>query len=225
MHLLISWLQSPSTMILEPKKIKSISVSTFFPSTCHEVMGPDAMILVFWMLSFKPAFYTLPKRFFSSTSLFRVVSSAYLRLLIFLPTILIPACASSSLAICMMYSAYKLITRLTIYSLDILLSQFGPSLLFHVQFLLLLLDLNTGFSGGRYGNIIQVWYAHLSKSFSPFVVIHKGFCIVNETEDVFLEFPWFFYDSTDVGTLISVPLSFLIQTVHLEFHSSHTVRA
>ena len=46
-HLLISWLQSPSTVILEPKKIKSVTVSTFSPSSCHEVMGPDAMILVF----------------------------------------------------------------------------------------------------------------------------------------------------------------------------------
>ena len=46
-HLLILWLQSPSTVILEPKKIKSVTVSTFPPSVCHEVMGPDAMILVF----------------------------------------------------------------------------------------------------------------------------------------------------------------------------------
>ena len=45
--LLISWLQSPSEVILEPKKIKSISVSIVSPSICHEVMGPDAMILVF----------------------------------------------------------------------------------------------------------------------------------------------------------------------------------
>ena len=46
-HLLISWLQSPSTVILELKKIKSVAVSIFSPSTCHEVMGPDAMTLVF----------------------------------------------------------------------------------------------------------------------------------------------------------------------------------
>ena len=46
-HLLISWLQSPSAVILEPKKIKSVSVSIVFPSICHEVMGPDAMIFVF----------------------------------------------------------------------------------------------------------------------------------------------------------------------------------
>ena len=48
-HLLISWLQSPSTVILEPKKIKSVTISIVSPSICHEVMGPDAMILVFWM--------------------------------------------------------------------------------------------------------------------------------------------------------------------------------
>ena len=46
-HLLISWLQSPSAVILEPKKIKSDTVSTVSPSICHEVMGPDAMIFVF----------------------------------------------------------------------------------------------------------------------------------------------------------------------------------
>ena len=52
-HLLISWLQSPSVVILEPPKINSVTVS---PSICHEVMGLDAMILVFRMLSFKPTF-------------------------------------------------------------------------------------------------------------------------------------------------------------------------
>ena len=46
-HLLISWLQSPSAVILESKKIKSVTVSTFPPSICHEVMGLIAMILVF----------------------------------------------------------------------------------------------------------------------------------------------------------------------------------
>ena len=57
-RLLISWLQSPSVVILEPKKIKSDTVSTVFPSISHEVMGPDAMIFVFWMLSFKPIFHS-----------------------------------------------------------------------------------------------------------------------------------------------------------------------
>ena len=46
-RLLISWLQSPSAVILEPPKIKSVTISTVSPSICHEVMGPDAMILVF----------------------------------------------------------------------------------------------------------------------------------------------------------------------------------
>ena len=55
-HLLISWLQSASAVILEPPKIKSVTVSIVSPSICREVMGPDAMILVFWMLSFKPTF-------------------------------------------------------------------------------------------------------------------------------------------------------------------------
>ena len=55
-HLLISWLQSPSAVILEPRKIKFLTVSIVSPTICHEVIGPDAMILVFWMLSFKPTF-------------------------------------------------------------------------------------------------------------------------------------------------------------------------
>ena len=84
----------------------------FSPFICHEVIGLDAMGFDFWMLSFKPAFslslFTFIKRLFNSSfSAIRVVSSAYLRLLIFLPEILIPICASSILAFCMMYSAYK----------------------------------------------------------------------------------------------------------------------
>ena len=54
--LLISWLQSPSAAILKPPKIKSLTVFILFPCICHEVMRPDAMILVFGMLGFKPAF-------------------------------------------------------------------------------------------------------------------------------------------------------------------------
>ena len=112
-HLLISWLQSPSAVILEPKKRKPDIASAFSPSICHEVMGLYAIILVFWMLGIKPAFslstFTLNKRLFtaSSCSAIRVVSFAQLRLLIFLLEILIPAYESSSLAFHMMYSAYK----------------------------------------------------------------------------------------------------------------------
>ena len=57
-HLLISRLQSPSAVILETKKIKPITVSAVSPSIYHEVMGPDAMILVLWMLSFKTIFHS-----------------------------------------------------------------------------------------------------------------------------------------------------------------------
>ena len=103
-HLLISWLQSPSAVIFGAQENKVCHCSIVSPSICHEVMGPDAMILVFWRMSFKPAFslssFTFIKKLFSSSSLYaiRVVSSAYLRLLIFLPAVFIAACASSSSA-------------------------------------------------------------------------------------------------------------------------------
>ena len=134
-HLLILWLQSPSAVILESKKVKSVTASTFPSSISHEVMGLDAMILAFWMLSFKPTFsfsfssFTFSKRLFCSFS-----SSSHLRLLIFLLAILIPACASSRLAFHMMYSACKLNKQG-----DNIPSWHTPfliwnSLLFHVQF-------------------------------------------------------------------------------------------
>ena len=115
-RLLISWLQSPSAGILEPKKIKSVTASTFPPSICHEVMGLDAMIFVFWMLSSEPAFslssFTLIRKLFSFSPLSAIrvayATSAYLRLLIFLPAILIPAWDSFSLTSHMMCSACKL---------------------------------------------------------------------------------------------------------------------
>ena len=104
-RLLISWLQSPSAVILEPPKIKSDSFPIYFPwsdgTHCHD--------LSFLNLSFQSNFslssFTFLKRFSSSLSAIRVVSSAYLRLLIFLPANLIPACAASSPAFLMMYSA------------------------------------------------------------------------------------------------------------------------
>ena len=93
---------------------KKVSVSIVPPSICYAVMELDAIILVFWMLSFRPAFslssFTFIKRLFRSSSLYAitVVSSVYLKLLIFLPAILIPACASSSPAFLMIYSVYNL---------------------------------------------------------------------------------------------------------------------
>ena len=139
-RLLISWVQSPSAMILELPKINSVTVSIVLPSICHELMGLDAMILVSSVLSFKPAFslssFSFFRRIFKSSSLsaVRAVSSTYLRLLIFLPAILIPACDYSSMAFRMMYSAHKLNKQVTIHSLDVLFSQFATSLMFHVQF-------------------------------------------------------------------------------------------
>ena len=163
-------------------------------------MGPDAMILVFWMLSFKPTFslycFTFIKRLFSSALLFviRVVSSAYLRLLILLPAILIPACASSSPAFLMMYSAYKLnkqgdniqpwctpfpvwnqsavpCTVLTVASCSNCCIQISQEV----------------------GQV--VWYSHLFKNVPQFVVIHtiKGFGIVDETKLAIFESRWWVY--------------------------------
>ena len=111
-YLLFSCLLPPSAVILESKKRKSVTVSIVSPSIFHEVMGLDAMIFVFecWVLSqlFHSSF-TFIKRLFSSSSpsAIRVLSSAYLWLLIFLLAILIPGCVSSSPAFHMMYSACK----------------------------------------------------------------------------------------------------------------------
>ena len=112
-YLLISWLQSPSVVMLEPKKINLVTASTFSPSICHVVMEPNVMILVFLMLSFKPVFsfssFTFTKRLFNSSSFssIRVFSFRYLRWLIFLLEILIPPCDSSSPAFHKMCSARR----------------------------------------------------------------------------------------------------------------------
>ena len=112
-HLLISWLQSPSAVILEPKQIVSHCFHCFpiyLPwsdgTRCHDLHFLNVELQATFSLSSS----TFIKRLFSSSllSAIRVVSSAYLRLLIILPAILIPACASSSPAFHTMYSAYKL---------------------------------------------------------------------------------------------------------------------
>ena len=112
-NLLISWLQTPSAVILESKKIKPVTF-LHFPICLPQIDGTGCHDLRFWMLSFKLVFslssFTFISRLFSSSllSAIRLVSSAYLRLLIFLLAILIPACVSSSPAFHRMYSAYKL---------------------------------------------------------------------------------------------------------------------
>ena len=153
-------------------KIKYITVSIVSPSICNEVMGPDAMILVFWMLSFKPVFslssFTFIKRLFSSSlfSAITVVASAYLRLLIFLPAILTSAYASSSPALHIMCSAYKLnkqddniqpwCTPFPIWNQSVV-----PCLV------LCLLDLLIGISGGRWAALVFPFYWEFSSSLWP----------------------------------------------------------
>ena len=164
------------------------------------------MILVFCMLSFKPAFslssFTFIKRLFSSSllSAISVLSSAYLR--IFLPVIWIPACASSSLAFHMRYSAYKLnmqgdniqpwCTPFPIWNQSVV-----PCLVLTVASSLAYTFLRR-----------QVRWSGIPISFRifQFIVIHtvKGFSVVNEEEeDVFLAISCFFYDPMDVDNLIS----------------------
>ena len=132
---------------------------------------------------------------------FRVVSSAYLRLLVFLSAILIPPCDSSSLAYFLMYSACRLnkqgdniqpcCTPFPVLNLSLV-----PGL-----FCYFLACLQASQEIGK-----VVWYSCLSKNFSQIVGIHavKGFRVISEAEvDVFLEFPCFLCSPTCVGNLIS----------------------
>ena len=181
-HLLISWLQSLSTVILKPKKVKYVTASTYSPSVCHEVVELDVMILVFWMLCFSQFFFST-LLFYPSLSVIRVVSSAYMRLLIFLLAILIPVCDSSSLAF-HMYPTYKLskqndniqpwrtpfpILNQSVVPCAVLTIGFWPAYRF--------IRRQVRWSG-----------IPISLRIFQFVVIHtvKGFSVVNETEvDVF----------------------------------------
>ena len=174
-------------------------VSIYSPFICHEVMGQDAMILVFWILSFKPTFHSslsLSSRDSSSLlSAIRVVLSAYLRLLIFLLVNLISACASCSPTFCMMCFAYKLnkqndniqpwrtpfpIWNQSVVSCPVLTVVSWPAYRFSQE-------------AGQ-----VVWYSHLWKNFPQFFVIHtvKGFGIVNKAEvDVFLDLLHFLWSN------------------------------
>ena len=169
----------------------------YFP---WHVMGPDAMILVFWMLSFKTTFslssFTFIKRLFSSSSIsaIRVVSSAYLRLLIFLLAILIPVCPSSSPAFLMMYSAYKLDKQC-----DNVQPWRTPFPIWNQS--LVPCPVLTVASWPAYRFLKrQVTWSGIPISFRifQFVVIHtaKGFGIVNKAEiDIFLELLLFWWSS------------------------------
>ena len=135
-RLLISWLNPPSAVILEPPQNKACHFFHYFPVYLHEVMGPDANI--FWMLSFKPPFslssFNFIKRLFSSTSLsaikgchLRIWGYWYISQQSWFQLVLLPVW---HFVWCILHFSY--INRVTVCSLDIILSQFGTSLLFHV---------------------------------------------------------------------------------------------
>ena len=189
---------SPSAEIWEPPKIVCRYFPIYLPwsdgTRCHDL---------FWMLSFKPAFplffFSFIKRLFSSPllSAIRVVSFVYLRLLIFLPAILIPACTSSSPVFCMMYSACKLNkkgdniqpwgTPFPIWKQSIV-----PCLVLTVACWFVYRFLRWQI---RWSSIPISW------GIFQFVMIHtvKGFGVVNKAEvDVFLELSCFFDDPMDV---------------------------
>ena len=136
---LISWLQSPSVVILELKKNKVCHCFHCFPIYFPWSDGTRCHDLSFLNVEFSAKFFTLLFYFHqealssSSISAIRVVSSAYLKLLVFLPAILIPACASSSPVFLLMHSAYLLNKQG--YNIRPWLTPFlcGTSLLFHVQ--------------------------------------------------------------------------------------------
>ena len=150
----------------------------------------------------------------------RVVSSAYLCLFIFLQAILIPACALSSLAFHMVYSAYKFNSK--VYTArshcfpnlkPVRCSMSGSNCCF-------LTCIQVSQEAGK-----VVWYFHLFKNFPQFVVIHtvKDFSIVNDAEDVSLEFSCFFCDTLDVGSLISLSSAFSKSSSNIWEFSVHVL--
>ena len=203
-HLLISWMQSSSAVILEPLKNKVSHCFHCFPIYLPWSDGTKCHDLHFLNGEVKPDFsfssFTFIKRLFSSSSLsaMRVVSSAYLRLLIFLPEFLIPVCASSSWTFLMMYSAYELSNQG-----DNLQPWHTPFLIWNQPFVLCSVFTVACRPAYRFLRRQIRWSGiPVSVGFPQFVVIHtvKGFCKVNEAEvGVFLPFSCFFYDPADVG--------------------------
>ena len=186
-------------------------VSHCFPIYLPWSDGPDAMILVFWMLSFNPTFslssFTFINRLFSSSlSAIKVVSSAYLRLLIFLPAILIQACASSHPTFLMMYSAYMLNKQG-----DNIQSWCAPFPIWDQLVVLCPVLILTCIQVSQEAGQV-VWYSHLFQNFPQFVVIHtvKGFGIVNKAEiDVFFGTLAFLMIQQMLAIWPVVPLPFL----------------
>ena len=180
---------------------------------CHDLRF--FVLFCFLILNFKPAFslssFTLIKRLFSSSSssAIRVVSSTiwgfqYFSLQSWFQLVLHVVC---SLAFHMIYSAYKLNKLGDNTQPWCTISQFWTSPLFHVQFYCFLTCIQVSQETDKIA-----WYFYLSKSFPQFVMIHtvKGFSIVNEAEiGVFLQFPCFLYDPTNVSDLISGSFAYM----------------
>ena len=198
--LLISWLQSSSTVILEHKKRKSVTVSTFSPSICHEVMGLDAVIFIFWMLSFKSAFslsfFTLIKKLdqflfafchwggvISISEIIDISPSSHDFSMGFIqPSISHDACKliKQGDSIQPWRTPFWILNH-SVVSCPVLTVAFFPAYRF-----------------------LRRWvrWSHIPISFRifQFIVIHT----VNEAEvDVFLELPCLFYDPVHAGNLIS----------------------
>ena len=187
---------------------------------CHD--------LRFWMLGFKPAFslssFTFIKRPFSPSSLsaIRVVSSANLRLLIFLLAILISACASSSPAFHMMYSAHKLNKQG-----DNIQPWHTPVSIWNQSVVPCLVLTVASWPAYRFLRRQVRWSGiPISWRIFQFVVTHivKGFSVVNKAEaDVFLELSCFFNDPTDVGNLISGSSAFSKSSLNIWKFSVHVL--
>ena len=186
-------------------KIKSDTVSTVSPSISHEVMGPDATIFVFWMLSFRPTFslsLSLSSRGFLVPLYFLPLGWCHLHIWGYwyfcwqswFQFVLHPAW---HFAWCHRWQDTALMYSFpNMEPVHCFMSGSNCYFLTCIQI------------SQEAGKV--VWYSQLLKNFPQLVVIHtvKGFSIVNEA-DVFLEFSCFFYDLTDIGNLISVPLPFL----------------
>ena len=182
-------------------------------------MGPDAMILVFWMLSFKPTFpfssFTFIKRLFSSSSLsakgcchLRIWGYWYFSQKSWFQLVIHPA----------QHFAHKLN-----YHSDntpwCIPFPIWTSQLLHLRFFFFLTQIHISHETGQI-----VWNSHLLKNFPQFVVIHtvKGFHVVNGAEgDAFLEFPCFLYDLTNVGNLISGSFAFFKPRLYIWKFSVH----
>ena len=225
--LLILWLQSPFTVIFGFQENKICHCFYFFPfylpwcdgTRCHDL---SFLCWVWSHLFFSLSFFTLIKRLFSSSllSAIRVVSSEYLGLLICFPAVLIPVCDLSSSAF-HMCPAYKVSKQDNNIQPWCTFPNFEP------------VCCSMSDSNCCFFTCIQVSqessnvvYSYLFKNFPRFVVIHTvyGFILVSEAEeDVFLEFPCFLCDPTDVGNLISGSSAFSRSSLSIWKFSVHVL--